>query len=148
MLNSFDSNAYFQIKLSHPEQYIVSAFEGMIQPFKSERIQITLKTLSSDYMNHKFIIRSAIDNDYVKQKLLVNIILHEKNLHKQQLELYVRHAVHTGQSLFDIEQRIFSNTNSISKAVKQFVTKQYTNHLIEVLKCFYKDIIRTIVERG
>lgn len=67
---------------------------------------------------------------------------------KQQLELCIRNAVHSGQSLSATEKAFFPNPTSVPRAVKQFVMDQYQEYSIEALKCHFRDAARTMVQQG
>jgi hypothetical protein len=67
---------------------------------------------------------------------------------KQQLDLCIRNAVHSGQPLLATEKALFPSPASVPRAVKQFVMKQYQEYSIEALKCHFRDAARTMVQQG
>ena len=174
--NSSDTNMSFKVKVTHPTRYSVIPSAGTVEPSECQKIQITLKELSHDCEKDKFMILSAVQNisvdaptfwriikpgNYTSKKLTVQIISNEKQFqsnneyalkqqtfNKQQLELHIRRAVQNGQSLSAIEKQLFSNSNAVPKAVKQFVTKEYTEYLIEVLKHNFKNAVLNMVKHG
>ena len=174
--NSSYTAGYFKVKSSHAKYYAVVPATGMIKPSESLKIQIISKELPLDCEKHEFKILSAIANmnadantfwkkvqpgNYRSKKLTVQIssngrFFHSNNayvskqqtLNKEQLELYIRSAVENGQPLLSIEEQLFPNPNVVPKAVKQFVTKQYTEYLIEVLKHNFKDASIAMVQQG
>lgn len=174
--NPSHTSAYFRVKLTHPEYYTAVPVEGRIEPAGLQKVRIILTTLTPNCAEHTITILSAVassNRDAAKfwksskstncasKTLAVQINLQRNVTHvdddqasvnpkfsKQQLELYIRNAVHSGQSLSATEKALFPNPTSVPSAVKQFVMKQYQEYSIEVLKCHFRDAARAMVQQG